>query len=139
MASMSQFRISNAVNKAPGAPGPDLYLSRLIKLIPSEVTALYVCGTGVIGSEKEPTKGVWALFCLAAVVMIRWQTTRAQSGTQAPQYLAILISCISFGIWVFALGDGPFDKAAFRTPEVTTLLMIGWTFLVPYLYKGDQA
>ena len=92
-AAMAKF----AARRRPPAPG-DPYLSRLIKLIPSEVVALYL-------TFKE---------------------------------VAILIATVSFVLWVYAT-DGYFLH--FRRPaNVPGLISVSvgvWTFLLPYLYKGD--
>jgi hypothetical protein len=140
------------------------YLARLIKLIPSEVVGLYLAGKGGIQSKfhdsavgKTAGKAVgaadstatasasilsaqeywigWTLFCLVAVVVIRvWATSDKKRGV-SPEWVAVLIATVSFVIWVYSLGD-VFDQALhIWDPLLASLLVLGWTFLVPLVYK----
>lgn len=48
------------------------------------------------------------------------------------------IASFSFVVWVYALG-GLFDGLGLYVPWIGTLLMLGWTAIVPFLYKGPKA
>ena len=117
------------------APASDEYFNRLLKLIPSEVTAAYVCGTGIIPAQAIVGSIVWALFCLVLTVLIRRQLTLSGPGGP-PQWKAVAISGVSFLLWVYML-DGPFQRMGIREPYIGSLAMIGWTTLVPLVYTGD--
>jgi hypothetical protein len=111
------------------------YLSRLIKLIPSEVVGLYLGGSGVIPQDQQVPLIVWSLFCLLCVVLSRVYGS-SKSGWRDPQWKVVWISIISFLIWIYSLG-GVFRALGIYVPYVGTLLILAWTFLVPFLYKGE--
>jgi predicted membrane channel-forming protein YqfA (hemolysin III family) len=119
------------------APIGDSYLSRLVKMIPAEALALYGAGAGVIPKDAAEPLIVWVVVCAAAIVAIRFRITTDQT-RPSPQWLGIIISLGAFGIWVYSIG-GPFYALHIK-PEndyVGTLLVLGYTFFGPYLYKGD--
>jgi hypothetical protein len=41
-------------------------------------------------------------------------------------------------IWVYVLG-GVFVELGLHVAWLGTLLMLGWTFLVPFVYRGSPA
>jgi hypothetical protein len=120
-----------AARRRPPAPG-DPYLSRLIKLVPSEVVALYLTFKEVAVSWL----GIWATICLVLVVVVRTLGTR-QAGKPV-QVGAILIATVSFILWVYATG-GHFlhIRPPANVPGLISVSVGVWTFLLPYLYKGD--
>jgi hypothetical protein len=77
----------------------------------------------------------WAAFCLVCVVVVRVVGTKPTNGK--PDIGAVAIACISFVIWIYSMSDGPFGKYDHLYQAwLSSLLILGWTFLVPYLYKG---
>jgi hypothetical protein len=140
--SSGPFRISapSASRKAAAAPqqgpqppnGGDEYLQRLVKLVPSEVLALYI-------SFKEVAStwlGIWAAICLVLVLFVRTVGTR-QAGKPI-QAIAVVVAMISFILWVYATGGYLFNlPLPSKTPGIISVAVGVWTFLIPYLYKGD--
>jgi hypothetical protein len=127
----------------------DDYLTRLIKLVPTEAVTAYP-----LLKSKAEAAGEWALFVLAwamlvVVVAIRWNAT-ATSG-KGPQWTAIAISVISFVIWIYAtngdLGFLALAKSKFESVAVaqgnakdflTSLAFVMWAVLAPLFYKGGR-
>jgi len=127
-----------ALSKRDDDPGS--YLDRLLKLIPTEVIAVYLVGIGILNQSNAPNGAYvgWAIFCLICVVVVRTIGTKPPNGRM--DVVAVVIACISFVIWVYSMSDGPFSKYDhFYQAWLSSLLILGWTFLVPYVYRGPDA
>jgi apolipoprotein N-acyltransferase len=122
-----------AAEEPPGGTY-DKYLARLIKLIPAEVVALYLVGYGLIPSEHPYAALGWTVLGVLAVVVVRATATRDEAGR--PQWLAVGAAVGSFVIWVYSLGH-VFDAFGIYVPFVGSLLVLAWTFFLPYIYKGS--
>ncbi len=126
---------------APGAAGGpengfNSYLARLVKLIPAEVVALYLTGNGFITPGSRMGSTIWAGICLGLVVLVRVHATRDKANHIPPQGMAVLISAVSFVIWVYTMG-GPFLAYGLANPRVGSLAVLVWTFVVPFIYQGS--
>ncbi len=118
------------------AEGFQGYLDRLMKLIPTEVISLYLVGMGLIPDVEDATLIIWTVFCLLAVLALRaWGTTDAKAGL-ATDWKHVIISGIAFLIWVYSLG-GAFENLGLYRPTLGSLLVLAYTFIVPYIYKGE--
>lgn len=128
------FRIS-----AKNGNGNDFksYLDRLIKMIPGEVIGLYLVGIGAISQNSAPrlVLVIWAIFCLVCVFLARIYGTKEPG--KPPQWPLIVISAVSFVIWIYTMPSGPFDAFGAYIPVLGSLLVLGWTFVIPFFYKGD--
>ena len=117
------------------------YWDRLKNLIPAEVTAIYIAGIGVIPSGVKIGLLVWAIFCLGCTILYIANETKTVEGKPEEKlpidWAHVAISAISFVIWVYALG-GPFIELGIHYAWIGTLVIIGWTFLVPYFYHGKK-
>jgi hypothetical protein len=53
----------------------------------------------------------------------------------------VAIAAASFVLWTYSMGDVFVRASLFGEwqPLLGTLLILGWTFLVPLFYKGDPA
>jgi len=112
------------------------YFERLLKMIPGEIVGLYIVGSGLIPSGKAMGLAIWTGICLIAVIAVRaWGTADFQRQL-GPQWSAVLISSISFLIWVYSIG-GPFAAYGLAVPYVASLMVMAWTFFVPIFYKGS--
>ena len=127
---------------AAAAPDLSQYWDRLKNLIPTEVSAIYVAGLGVIPEKETIGIGAWALACLAFVIVFIARQTQTVEGdatkTYPTDWIHVAISAVSFVIWVYVLG-GIFAALGLQIAWLGTLLMLGWTFLVPYFYRGNPA
>ena len=133
------FRISRKALRPVAAGRPtyelDEYLSRLIKLIPTEVISLYIVGKGIIENEQILLL-LWTIACLFFVVLIRFYGTADIQKNLPPQLKAILISTISYVVWIYSMGD-IFALLGVYSSKLGSLLVLLWTAIVPYVYKGD--
>jgi hypothetical protein len=124
------------------APDLSAYWDRLKNLIPAEVSAFYIAAQGVIPADQKIGLWILAAACLvftAVFIAVQSQTEENNPARKYPiDWAHVVISCISFAVWVYALG-GPFADAGLYVPWAATLVMMGWTFIVPLLYKGAKA
>jgi hypothetical protein len=135
------FRIRSAGTlEVAEAPGDEFkgYLDRLLKLIPAEVVGLYLVGNGFIPVGERMGLAIWAAVCLIAVITVRVFATSDPQQNLSPQWAAVLISAISFIIWVYTMG-GPFEAFGYHSAWIGSLAVLIWTFFVPIVYKGSPA
>jgi hypothetical protein len=109
------------------------YLDRLMKLIPGEVVGLYLTGTGIIPKDRLPVSFIWALVCLVAVILVKAYGTADVSRNIKPDWVHVSISVVSYLIWIYTIG-GPFQE--YTTPWIGSIMVITWTFFIPFIYKG---
>lgn len=109
----------------------DQFLTRLVKLIPAEIIAIYLAGYEM---SKEFI-GEWSFICLVLVLISRiWGTREAGK----VQWLGVVVSAISFVVWIYAMGNYLFDWVILeKYSNFPSLAVLVWTFLVPFFYKGD--
>jgi len=105
------------------------WLERVVKLVPSEVIAVYLAGRGYAAAIP----GIWPLVCLALLLIVRiWGTHERGRG---PQWIAIGVSAVSFLIFVFAMGGRVLDFTL--DANTASLAVLVWATLVPVFYRGD--
>lgn len=110
-------------------PG-DVYMERLVKLVPSEVIGIFLAGKGY----AESWLGIWSVICLVLVLVSRiWGTREAGKPIQ---WIGVVVSFVSFAIWIYAIGATILN---FVLPDrgIAYIAVLVWTFVVPYFYKGD--
>jgi hypothetical protein len=74
--------------------------------------------------------GVWATICMGLVALTR--TLGTHEAGKRVQVGAVLVSMVSFALWVYATDGLP------ESPPGLISVAIGvWTFLIPLIYKGD--
>jgi hypothetical protein len=138
------FRIRRPVSKgalaAATATGEDFnaYLDRLLKMIPAEVISLYLVGGGLIPKEKPVVLVVWAVICLAGLLIIRAYGTADKLRNLPTDWVHVAISTVAFFIWLYSLG-GPFEAYGLHVDYLGWLLVLAWTFFVPLFYKGPKS
>ena len=138
----AQPKESIALEGAPQATAPpqsDDYTARLMKLLPAPVVALYLFGSNVTPTNSTlgiTTLIVWSIICLGLVVLFTAAFTTAPEARQGPDWIHVAIACISFLIWLYAIG-GPFAAFHIAVGFIASLLVAGWTFIIPYVYKGQ--
>jgi hypothetical protein len=116
------------------APKPDDYQARLLKYIPAEVVAVYLTLDGIVRSAANqlPQKPwLWIIFVILLIgtPIYLWRITKVTKKVQ------LIISTLSFAVWIFALG-GAFATTPWYKPVYGTLLLPIYTFIVPF-FEGD--
>jgi hypothetical protein len=128
--------------EAPGEEA-DGWASRIAKLIPGEALGLYGTAAGLIDTNRmnpQVALGMVTLACCVITVMVRLAATRDPAAGRGPQIAAVVISLISFLLWVAALGASGQGMSPFGdAPGVpyAPLAALLWGTLVPYFYKGE--
>ena len=113
----------------PTGPG-DMYMERLVKLVPTEVIGVFLAGRGY----AESWIGIWAVICLALVLVSRIWGTYQQG--KPIQWIGVAVSFVSFAIWIYAIGAHILNFVL-ADSGIAYIAVLVWTFLVPYFYKGD--
>lgn len=100
-------------------------ISNLLTHLPAEATALYIAGLSVV--EKTPL----ALTIVAGVSLIFLLVIRILAKAKP----AVLVtSSVAFVIWVYALGDGPFQAWGLDLPMgLGAFLVIAYSTLITIL------
>jgi hypothetical protein len=116
------------------APPEDKYKDRLLKYIPGEVVTLYLTLTALQGTATGlPWWLGWMIFLVCAVGT--WFYLHVVLDVNDRTQL--IISTISFGVWVFALG-GPFKDLSWYKPIYGGLLLPAFTFFIARIPTAPQ-
>lgn len=113
----------------------EFFLEKLTKLLPGEAISLYLVGSGLIPSEQKVGLLVWSVICLIGVVLLRIFGTRDPKKKLAVDWWHVVISAVSFIIWVYTLG-GPFAAYGVHISWIGSLAVLAWTFFLPIFYNG---
>jgi hypothetical protein len=108
------------------------FLQVLVKLIPSEVIAVFVFIQGVMPRQFWPHLFV-ALLLVAITPLYLWRASGVRSRVQ------LLVSTLSMVVWIYALGAGPlrFVRAPFYEPWHGGVALAVWTLVPPmFLSRG---
>ena len=107
------------------------WMERVLKLIPSEVVAVYLAGKGNLPGTWQ---GGWSYVCLALVLLVRgWGTYEPDKGVQ---WIAVIVSAVSFVIWVYATSGHFFGVPEIPSGAASAAVLV-WAVVVPMIYKGD--
>jgi len=119
-----------------GLPGKldayDNYYSRLIKLIPSEIIALYLALDGIASAMQQKEILLWVVFGIAVIGAWLYLGRLAN----VSQLIQRLLTVLAFAIWVYVFG-GPFAQLAWYDAGYGKLLLVVYTFFVPVFFKGE--
>lgn len=110
----------------------DGYFDRVIKYIPSDVVAAWTAVTGLVNVDAEAPKTtlLWILFGIFTLLTAGWTWKQTTKDGKLSATIQILLSTVSFIIWVFALG-GPFASLeGFYRPLYGSLVLIVYTLAV---------
>ncbi len=121
----------------------DTYMTRLTKLVPAEAITAYPLFLNTIPADRRQWQAVMfvAAVILVVVVVLRWSATKGPDGKA--QWPAIILSAISFVIWVFVLGTNSDFRGLVAIPNVPTelissLTLFAWTAIAPAIYTGER-
>jgi hypothetical protein len=110
------------------------FLTALLKLIPSEVVAVYLFVLGVLPPRLVPHLVVAGLLVALTPLYLRFAM-----GVRSAAQLAV--SCISMLIWIYALQQGPvrFLAPPWYEPWYGSVVLAIWTLVPPmFLYREDK-
>lgn len=122
---------ANPPSQAPTAPDKP-YLARLVLLVPAEVISLYVA----LKQTAAAFLPQFGIVCLLLVILVRWKATTGEDGK--PEWGSVLISTLSFGLWIYSVGGSLPWLPAPKDPGVISVAIGVWTFAVPYFYQGGK-
>jgi hypothetical protein len=119
----------------------DTYYNSLLKLIPSEIVAVYIAIQAFLIDVDFLVSAVVTLIFLVATPLWLYRFTNIrEKGLNDQEILQLAVSTVSMLVWIFALG-GPFihfdlynDNATYLVP----LVMILWTGLIAPLVLGKK-
>jgi hypothetical protein len=135
-------RVISSVRQGTGGEEVDTYAARVIKYIPADVVAAWITvssllasppATGAAANTAASTQDqtiLWVVFVVFVLLTAiwTWRTTHVPGAPVAKTQ--ILISTISFVVWVFGLG-GPFTSWEFvrQKPSIGGVVLIVWTLI----------
>lgn len=105
------------------------YLGKLLKLIPTEIVAVYLAIQGIIPAES----GKWGLIIVSLVLLIiaPFYLRMVQKVEKTSQ---ILVSSLSFVVWIYSMG-GPFVHFNLHQPWIASVVLLLWTTFIPQLFR----
>lgn len=110
----------------------DSYLDKLLKLIPSEIVAGYIAIYGITQSHAK-AETILLVSSIALLILIPFILRFLQNVTKWGQ---IVFSIIAFVIWIYSLG-GPFEHYGIHDPVIGSVIIIFYTFLIPFAVKPE--
>lgn len=144
-------RVITGTPQGVGGPNLDSFSARVVKYIPAEVVAAWITVSSLMKPSSTTTPPpepdytvMWIVFAVFLVLtaLWTWRTTQVPGAPVAKTQ--ILISMVSFAVWVFAL-SGPFAsiKAIAARPALGGIALIIWTLvaglIVPPPSEGQVA
>lgn len=134
-------RMPAAANRTAKASSDPSYLAKLMTMFPAEAVTFYT-----LGAKTSIHPLLVAFVVLLALVAVRWAAFRS-STTHKSNSLAVLVSAISFILWVFASADirllQTFSAQAVHADVDTcqrnaAFLIAVWTWVIPNFVKLDS-
>ena len=109
------------------------FLQVLLKLIPSEVIAVFIFVQGVMPRSLAPHLVV-ALLLVAITPLYLSRAVGVRSRVQ------LVVSTISLVVWIYAMGAGPlrFVRPPWYEPWHGAVALAVWTLIPPMFLAGKQ-
>ena len=110
------------------------FLQVLLKLIPSEVIAVYVFVQGVMPGR------FWLHFAFALLLVGLTPLYLLKAGG-VKSNAQLVLSTLSLVVWIYAMGTGPlrFVRPPYYEPWHGAVLLAVWTLVPPMLLTGGAA
>jgi hypothetical protein len=110
------------------------FLQVLLKLIPSEVIAVFVFVQGVLPGELWPHVVVAVVLVAITPLYLSYA-----AGVKSPVHLAL--STVSMAVWIYAMGAGPlrFARPPYYEPWHGAVVLAVWTLVPPMLLTQRPA
>lgn len=111
----------------------DSFIKVLLKLIPSEIIAVFIFLQGVLPERLVPHLVV-SLLLVGITPLYLYTAMGVRSAAQ------LAVSSVSMVVWIYALGQGPvrFLGAPFYEPWYGSVMLALWTLIPPMLLSGGQ-
>jgi hypothetical protein len=113
----------------------DDFSNRLLKYIPADVVGLWIAGNSLIQSQPDASSRpglLWLLFVMGLVFTFLWTRKQTSEPGKPIVWRQILLCCVTFTVWVFAIG-GPFAALPFYQPIQGSLLLLFYSAAIPFL------
>jgi hypothetical protein len=132
--------IRQIVKSKPGArlnspENSDDYKDRLIKMIPTDVVAVYLACNTAVGQFKGDYNLYWYVFAII-LFFTPFYLIRV---LEVKDLVQIILMCISFTLWTMTI-DNPFIRLFHGNVNTlklfSTIAVALYTFAVPIFYKG---
>jgi hypothetical protein len=110
------------------------FIKALLKLIPSEIIAVFLFLQGVLPDRLIPHL-VISLLLIAITPLYLYTAMGVRSWGQ------LVVSTLSMVVWIYALGQGPvrFLEAPIYEPWYGSVILAIWTLIPPMLlYRGKS-
>ena len=110
------------------------FIKALLKLIPSEIIAVFIFLQGVLPDRLIPHL-VISLLLVGITPLYLYTTMGVRSGGQ------LVVSTLSMVVWIYALGQGPvrFLEAPIYEPWYGSVILAMWTLIPPMLlYRNKE-
>jgi hypothetical protein len=111
------------------------FLKALLKLMPSEVVAVFIFVQGILPPALVPHLVVSGILVAMTPLYLRF-AMGVRSCTQ------LLVSTVSMAVWIYALGQGPvrFLPPPYYEPWYGSVVLALWTLIPPMLlYQRREA
>jgi hypothetical protein len=121
----------------------DTRLQKTLKLIPSEIIALFVAAIQFVPNGKPFTwyvEMIVAIGCLILTPIYLVYGTKMKFKDSKTAAKQIIITTVAFAIWVFAIG-GPFQNITFLADNtwISAIVLLFWNLiLVMFNLEGIQ-
>jgi len=110
------------------------FKSRLLQLIPSEIVAAYMVLQGMIPQDE----GKWGILIVSVVLLIL-TPFYLKIMEKIKGNLQIIASTLSFVVWVYSLGGGPFAYWGLYESWIASIVLVLWTLIIPLFVKTESA
>ncbi len=109
------------------------FLQVLLKLIPSEIIAVYLFIQDIVPRLLVPHLLAALLILGLTPVYLRWAAK-----VRSPTHL--VISSLSVMVWIYAMGSGPlqFVRAPYYEPWHGAVMLAVWTLVPPMFLTGPK-
>jgi hypothetical protein len=110
------------------------FLQVLLKLIPSEVIAVFIFVQGVLPRLLVP-------HLVVAVLLVAITPLYLSKAMGVHSRMQLVVSTISLVVWIYAMGAGPlrFLRAPWYEPWYGAVALAVWTLVPPMFLAGQQS
>jgi hypothetical protein len=125
----------NQVQKKASENNSDNYLTKLLKLLPSEVTAVYLFIDGIVkGSGKDTLFLNWIIFICLLLINVIYLNKYITTSNVKIKMFQIGFSSIGFIIWGYFIG-GPFKFISWYDIIYGSVSIPIYTLLIPLIFN----